>query len=111
MLEKNDLEKVLELVAKGDPALLLAESNLVETMNDLCKKGLVDIKEGKFYLTQAGQDVLQKRGENIMKKMKVEKDLAEFSETNLKTGNIKFLISLILCLLSILLLLIIHQVV
>lgn len=110
MLENYDLGKILELIAKGDPALLLAEKNLVEAMNELCKNGLVDIKEGKFILTPQGKNLLEKGGNEMLKLEKVENDLVEFSENKQKIGYILFIISLIVCLLSIFILFFIHHI-
>lgn len=108
VLEKNDLEKILKLIAQGDPTLLLAEENLVDAINELCKNELVNISEGQISLTPAGEELLKKGGNLVVQKIKTDNDLAEFSVNRQKTGNILFLISFWTCLLSLLILLFIH---
>lgn len=56
----NPIDNILHLIEKGDAALVLAEENITDILNDLMKYELIDLCEGKVLLTAKGKQVRMK---------------------------------------------------
>ena len=58
-LDMNDIDALIELIEKGDAAVILAEKNLSGILNELLKYELIDCRDGKIILTEKGLDAKQ----------------------------------------------------
>lgn len=85
----KSIEKIIELIDKGDPVPILAEDSLVEKLNELLRHDLIDIVNDKIILTPKGQEARNGGLDRVVAYLQNEEELKEFSlETQKKESKV-----------------------
>lgn len=73
------IEKIIELIEKGDPVPILAEDSLTDCFNTLLKHNFIDIVNEKVILTQKGKEARTVGFEKVIFELNLQEELKEFS--------------------------------
>jgi len=74
----NDIE-LLDRISIGDTEQLLMQKGLIQRMNNLASRGLIDICEGKIKITEKGVNKQKERNYFLLESTSMQKELEEFS--------------------------------
>ena len=95
------MEKIIELIDKGDCLSILAEDSLQENFNELLKYRLIDIVDDKVVLTRKGEEAKTVGFEKVIAQLRNEEKRIEVPEekpqkkSRIYTAGFGFLLALI----------------
>lgn len=67
------MDKLLKLIEKGNPEVILSEEELVPRFNELLKYDLIELKDDKVLLTEKGHEAKKYGVETVLKKERRER--------------------------------------
>lgn len=82
----EELNKLLKLIEEGNEEKILAEKELTNAFNDLCKYELVEIKDEGICLTPDGHKALREGAAGVIRNKENEKEMeiGDLEEKNSK---------------------------
>lgn len=94
----GNLDNILKLIEEGDKEKILAEKDLVNTFNTLCKYELVEINDDGIFLTQEGSQARLEGSANFIKRKEIEKKriALPFQKVKKKKKPVSFILALLI---------------